>query len=134
MIVKRFHDIVRAAHLYKSEKISLTYISNSRIVIATLRFIERELPVLKGGPLHDDSFVFEQLHFHWSEDDHSGCEHIFEDQTYVFLLILYLLFHEQINLVSYVNIRKTFLSNSVTTCNLSDNRRKVKYNFMINQN
>lgn len=49
---------------------------------ATLRFFNRELPILKGGPLHDDQYVFEQLHFHWSEDDHSGCEHIFEGRAY----------------------------------------------------
>ncbi|XP_023014834.1 carbonic anhydrase 3 [Leptinotarsa decemlineata] len=49
---------------------------------ATLRFKNRELPILKGGPLHGFEYVFEQLHFHWSEDDHSGCEHIFEGQAY----------------------------------------------------
>ncbi|XP_018334982.1 carbonic anhydrase 2 [Agrilus planipennis] len=49
---------------------------------ATLTFYDRELPVLKGGPLLNDNFVFEQLHFHWSDDDHSGCEHIFEGRAY----------------------------------------------------
>ncbi|KAK9882176.1 hypothetical protein WA026_019690 [Henosepilachna vigintioctopunctata] len=49
---------------------------------ATLRFQERELPLLFGGPLHHDQYVFEQLHFHWSDDDHSGCEHIFEGKAY----------------------------------------------------
>lgn len=48
---------------------------------ATLRFFNRELPVLVGGPLHEDQYVFEQLHFHWSDDDHSGCEHIFEGKA-----------------------------------------------------
>jgi carbonic anhydrase len=50
-------------------------------ILATLRFQNRELPVLIGGPLHEDQYVFEQLHFHWSDDDHSGCEHIFEGQA-----------------------------------------------------
>ncbi|XP_065169340.1 carbonic anhydrase 2 isoform X2 [Atheta coriaria] len=49
---------------------------------ATLRFIDRKMPILVGGPLHEDHYVFEQLHFHWSEDDHSGCEHIFEGKAY----------------------------------------------------
>ncbi|CAH1972882.1 unnamed protein product [Acanthoscelides obtectus] len=40
------------------------------------------MPYLKGGPLHEDEYEFEQLHFHWSEDDHSGCEHIFEGRKY----------------------------------------------------
>lgn len=49
---------------------------------ATLRFLNREQPLLKGGPLHDDDYMFEQLHFHWSDTDHSGCEHIFEGQAF----------------------------------------------------
>lgn len=49
---------------------------------ATLTFKDRELPTLLGGPLHEDEYIFEQLHFHWSDDDHSGCEHIFEGMTY----------------------------------------------------
>ncbi|KAI4457349.1 carbonic anhydrase [Holotrichia oblita] len=49
---------------------------------ATVMFKNREAPFLLGGPLHEDIFVFEQLHFHWSSDDHSGCEHIFEGKAY----------------------------------------------------
>lgn len=49
---------------------------------AVLRFKDRETPSLIGGPLHDDVYVFEQLHFHWSDDDKSGCEHIFEGLAY----------------------------------------------------
>ncbi|XP_071051534.1 carbonic anhydrase 1-like isoform X2 [Onthophagus taurus] len=49
---------------------------------ATITFQNRALPQLIGGPLHNDKFVFEQLHFHWSDDDHSGCEHIFEGKAY----------------------------------------------------
>jgi len=45
---------------------------------AMLRFQNREAPSLIGGPLHKDTYVFEQLHFHWSDDDKGGCEHIFE--------------------------------------------------------
>lgn len=51
------------------------------VFVATLRFIDRKMPILVGGPLHEDHYVFEQLHFHWSEDDHSGCEHIFEGKA-----------------------------------------------------
>lgn len=50
---------------------------NKMFFLATLRFQNRELPILMGGPLHEDHYIFEQLHFHWSDDDHSGCEHIF---------------------------------------------------------
>lgn len=49
---------------------------------AVLQFQNRENPTLLGGPLHEDTYVFEQLHFHWSDDDKSGCEHIFEGVAY----------------------------------------------------
>ncbi|CAH1126035.1 unnamed protein product [Ceutorhynchus assimilis] len=49
---------------------------------AVIRFQRDELPYLRGGPLHEDTYVFEQLHFHWSDDDNSGCEHIFEGQAF----------------------------------------------------
>lgn len=62
---------------YRKKKLIDDYISFA----ATLKFENRELPVLMGGPLHEDHYAFEQLHFHWSEDDHSGCEHIFEGRT-----------------------------------------------------
>lgn len=55
---------------------------NNNGYTATLRFKNRELPFLVGGPLHEDKYLFEQLHFHWSDNDHSGCEHIFEDKAY----------------------------------------------------
>jgi len=49
---------------------------------AVIRFQKDETPYLIGGPLHNDIYVFEQLHFHWSDDDNGGCEHIFEGKAY----------------------------------------------------
>lgn len=49
---------------------------------AVVRFQREEQPYLIGGPLHEDVYLFEQLHFHWSDDDNAGCEHIFEDKQY----------------------------------------------------
>ncbi|XP_044727248.1 carbonic anhydrase 2 isoform X2 [Chrysoperla carnea] len=48
---------------------------------AQVRTQRDTLPTLMGGPLHNE-YYFEQLHFHWSEDDESGCEHIFEGRAY----------------------------------------------------
>ncbi|CAH0605747.1 unnamed protein product [Chrysodeixis includens] len=38
-------------------------------------------PILRGGPLLGE-YIFEQMHFHWSVDDFSGCEHLLDGQGY----------------------------------------------------
>lgn len=39
-------------------------------------------PFITGGPLRpNERFIFEELHFHWSESDDAGCEHKINDQT-----------------------------------------------------
>jgi len=32
-------------------------------------------PSVTGGPLMEDTFLLEQMHFHWSELDECGSEH-----------------------------------------------------------
>ncbi|KAI8424554.1 hypothetical protein MSG28_003011 [Choristoneura fumiferana] len=34
-------------------------------------------PRLSGGPLIGE-YIFEQMHFHWSVDDFTGCEHVLD--------------------------------------------------------
>lgn len=34
-------------------------------------------PCLNGGPLIGE-YIFEQMHFHWSVDDFTGCEHVLD--------------------------------------------------------
>ncbi|XP_026322050.1 carbonic anhydrase 1 [Hyposmocoma kahamanoa] len=38
-------------------------------------------PRLSGGPLCGE-YVFEQMHFHWSVDDYTGCEHVLDGHGY----------------------------------------------------
>ncbi|XP_072939723.1 carbonic anhydrase 13-like isoform X2 [Epargyreus clarus] len=38
-------------------------------------------PRLSGGPLIGE-YIFEQMHFHWSFDDYTGCEHIVDGHGY----------------------------------------------------
>ncbi|XP_047528855.1 carbonic anhydrase 1-like [Vanessa atalanta] len=38
-------------------------------------------PRLSGGPLIGD-YIFEQMHFHWSVDDFTGCEHVLDGHGY----------------------------------------------------
>ncbi|XP_028043961.1 carbonic anhydrase 1 isoform X1 [Bombyx mandarina] len=38
-------------------------------------------PTLSGGPLIGE-YIFEQMHFHWSVDDFTGCEHVLDGHGY----------------------------------------------------
>ncbi|KAL0832970.1 hypothetical protein ABMA28_001101 [Loxostege sticticalis] len=38
-------------------------------------------PTLRGGPLLGE-YIFEQMHFHWSVDDFTGCEHVLDGHGY----------------------------------------------------
>ncbi|XP_045518837.1 carbonic anhydrase 1 isoform X2 [Pieris brassicae] len=38
-------------------------------------------PILSGGPLIGE-YIFEQMHFHWSVDDFTGCEHVLDGHGY----------------------------------------------------
>lgn len=35
----------------------------------------RVKPYVTGGPLLQERYLFEQIHFHWSNDDQCGSEH-----------------------------------------------------------
>ncbi|XP_046415711.1 carbonic anhydrase 7 [Neodiprion fabricii] len=39
-----------------------------------LKTIGTDVPLITGGPLRDDVYAFEQLHFHWGENDKEGSE------------------------------------------------------------
>lgn len=50
---------------------------------AMVTFAKRQQqPYIKGGCLHDNKYIFEQLHFHWADTDESGCEHTLEGVKY----------------------------------------------------
>lgn len=41
-----------------------------------------EQPYITGGVLQpNERYIFEELHFHWSESDEAGCEHKINGQT-----------------------------------------------------
>lgn len=45
------------------------------IFLALMTFVDSvDRPILSGGPLQKEC-IFEQLHFHWAEDDQGGSEH-----------------------------------------------------------
>ncbi|XP_065219703.1 uncharacterized protein LOC135845167 [Planococcus citri] len=41
-----------------------------------------ERPFISGGPLYNARYIFEQLHFHWSEDLYCGSEHLLAGRCY----------------------------------------------------
>uniref|UniRef100_T1GZ69 Alpha-carbonic anhydrase domain-containing protein n=1 Tax=Megaselia scalaris TaxID=36166 RepID=T1GZ69_MEGSC len=50
---------------------------------AMVTFSKRnQQPFITGGPLGHNRYIFEQIHFHWSETDESGCEHTLEGIKY----------------------------------------------------
>lgn len=50
---------------------------------AMVTFAKRtKQPFITGGPLGHNLYIFEQIHFHWSETDKSGCEHTLEGMKY----------------------------------------------------
>ncbi|XP_041970743.1 carbonic anhydrase 13 [Aricia agestis] len=48
---------------------------------AYFTFDTRQQPRLSGGPLIGE-YIFEQMHFHWSVDDFTGCEHVLDGHGY----------------------------------------------------
>ncbi|XP_047037263.1 uncharacterized protein LOC124642704 [Helicoverpa zea] len=42
---------------------------------------EKNRPILSGGPLNGE-YIFEQMHFSWSFDNATGCEHVVDDHGY----------------------------------------------------
>lgn len=48
-----------------------------------ITFANRKVqPFLTGGPLGSDKYIFEQLHFHWADEDSCGSEHTIEGGRY----------------------------------------------------
>lgn len=48
--------------------------------LVVFRFQVDQVSVLSGGPLENDQFLFDHLHFHWGTNDNDGCEHIIDEQ------------------------------------------------------
>lgn len=47
-----------------------------------LKANESKPAMLSGGPLGDKVYVFEQLHFHWGENDSEGSEDLINNQSF----------------------------------------------------
>lgn len=41
-----------------------------------------DLPIVIGGPLGNNTYIFEQLHFHWGKDDSEGSETTINNKSY----------------------------------------------------
>lgn len=57
---------------------------------ARVKFLQRnKQPYISGGVLRpNERYIFEELHFHWTDTNDAGCEHEINGQTYGFLNFL----------------------------------------------
>lgn len=58
-----------------------------------IRLNESEMATVSGGPLGNDVYVFEQLHFHWGENDNEGSEDLINNHS--FAMELHAVFYKQ---------------------------------------
>lgn len=47
-----------------------------------LRTNESKAATLSGGPLGNNVYAFEQLHFHWGENDYEGSEDLINNHSF----------------------------------------------------
>lgn len=64
------------------EKDGIAFIENTG-TSAKVKFVQRSSqPYINGGCLRpNERYIFEELHFHWAENDDAGCEHKINGQT-----------------------------------------------------
>ncbi|XP_011876072.1 PREDICTED: carbonic anhydrase 2 isoform X2 [Vollenhovia emeryi] len=58
-----------------------SYVTNNGHTVM-LKTNESKVAVLSGGPLRDNVYVFEQLHFHWGENDYEGSEDLMNNHSF----------------------------------------------------
>ncbi|GBP17449.1 Carbonic anhydrase 1 [Eumeta japonica] len=58
-----------------------TLLNTGQTAYFTFEGAPERRPQLSGGPLIGQ-YVFEQMHFHWSVDDFTGCEHVLDGHGY----------------------------------------------------
>lgn len=59
----------------------LQYLSSSSSSVM-LKINESKTAMLSGGPLGNNVYVFEQLHFHWGENDYEGSEDLINNRSF----------------------------------------------------
>lgn len=66
-------------HWHKDGK---AFIENTGISAKVTFQNRNEQPFVNGGALQpNERYIFEEIHFHWSERDDAGCEHKINGQT-----------------------------------------------------
>ncbi|XP_070160019.1 carbonic anhydrase 2 [Polyergus mexicanus] len=59
----------------------LTFVTNNGHTVM-LKINESKTAMLSGGPLGNNVYVFEQLHFHWGENDYEGSEDLINNRSF----------------------------------------------------
>ncbi|XP_023308849.2 carbonic anhydrase 13-like [Lucilia cuprina] len=77
-----YHDAHESSgiHPITFNNYNIPYITPSQIKnnghSADLQFSKSNVATISGGPLHNDIYVAESLHFHWGSGDNHGSEHV----------------------------------------------------------
>ncbi|XP_071561953.1 carbonic anhydrase 1 [Temnothorax nylanderi] len=58
-----------------------SYVTNTGHTVM-LKTNESKAAMLSGGPLEDNIYVFEQLHFHWGQNDYEGSEDLINNHSF----------------------------------------------------
>lgn len=75
-----YWDANRIAYVENTGQSALVTFSNERKQQQQQQQ-ESQLPYIEGGLLPlNERYIFAQLHFHWSNSDESGSEHVLEHQ------------------------------------------------------
>ncbi|KAG7190875.1 hypothetical protein KM043_006936 [Ampulex compressa] len=69
-----------------------SYLTNNGHTVM-LKANESEAALVSGGPLGNQTYVFEQLHFHWGENDLEGSEDLINNHS--FAMELHAVFYKQ---------------------------------------
>ncbi|XP_072757678.1 carbonic anhydrase 13 [Anoplolepis gracilipes] len=59
----------------------LSFVTNNGHTVM-LKINASKAPMLSGGPLGNNVYVFEQLHFHWGENDYEGSEDLINNHSF----------------------------------------------------
>ncbi|KAL7050877.1 hypothetical protein ACKWTF_004254 [Chironomus riparius] len=78
---------------FDTQPLSTTVTNNGHTVMFTVEKEQGKEPIIDGGPFRDGGYEFEQLHFHWGDNDSYGSEDSFNGKH--FPMELHVVFYKQ---------------------------------------
>ncbi|KAK0093777.1 hypothetical protein PV326_012688 [Microctonus aethiopoides] len=66
---------------YEKAPVTMTLVNSGHSITLSGKWDENDIPYISKGPL-SDVYIFEQLHFHWGENDSVGSEHTINGNSF----------------------------------------------------